>query len=188
MPTTFWSHAFQTAVYLINRLPTPLLDNISPLQKLFGSNPDYLSLRTFGCTCYPWLRPYSKHKLDQRSIRCVFLGYSLQHKGYKCLDLKNNRIYISPHVTFEESTFPFASSVIERPKVNQSPTSSTLGPLRIIQQPTCPPKPNLTPPTPHISHTHASHQPLQLANKEPNATPSPPTSMPSPLASLFPIA
>ncbi|KAH7855791.1 hypothetical protein Vadar_028936 [Vaccinium darrowii] len=104
--------------------------------------------------------------------------------------LPNNTTTLSSLVgertSIDESTFPFASSVIERPKVNQSPTSSTLGPLRIIQQPTCPPKPNLTPPTPHISHTHASHQPLQLANKEPNATPSPPTSLPSPLAVFSP--
>ena len=39
---------------------------------------------------------------------CVFLGYSLHHKGYICLDRHSNRLIISRHVTFEESSFPFS--------------------------------------------------------------------------------
>ena len=30
LPLSFWSYAFQTAVYLINRMPTPILENNSP--------------------------------------------------------------------------------------------------------------------------------------------------------------
>ena len=32
------------------------------------------------------------------------------HKGYKCLDRSNGRIYISRDVVFDEHLFPFASS------------------------------------------------------------------------------
>lgn len=51
MPLKFWDEAFLTAAYLINRLPTPVNDGIPPLTKLFQQNPDYASLRTFGCAC-----------------------------------------------------------------------------------------------------------------------------------------
>jgi hypothetical protein len=48
------------------------------------------------------------HKLAPRSSLCVFLGYSENHKGYRCLDLDSNRLIISRHVVFDESSFPFA--------------------------------------------------------------------------------
>ena len=38
----------------------------------------------------------------------MFLGYSTDHKGYRCLDLYTNRIIISRHVIFDETVFPFA--------------------------------------------------------------------------------
>jgi hypothetical protein len=60
----------------------------------------------FGCACYSLLRPYTKHKLEFRSKQCVFLGYSSNQKGYRCLDPASNRIYISRHVIFDEHTFP----------------------------------------------------------------------------------
>ena len=86
MPLKFWDEAFLTAVYLINRLPSRVISNDTPYFRLFGQHPDYTSLRTFGCAYWPHLRPYNARKLDFRSKQCVFLGYSNQHKGFKCLD------------------------------------------------------------------------------------------------------
>ena len=87
LPLSFWPYAFQTATYLINRLPTPILQLKSPFESLFGDIPNYLKLRVFGCLCYPWLRPYVKHKLEPRSRPCVFLGYSLTQSAYYCFDI-----------------------------------------------------------------------------------------------------
>ena len=102
----YWVQAFSTALYLINRLPISGLHK-SPWELLFHKTPDYSTLKVFGCSCYPWLKPYSTSKFDGKSIHCVFLGYSLQHKGYCCLDPLTSRLYISRHVLFNESNFPF---------------------------------------------------------------------------------
>jgi histone deacetylase 1/2 len=51
------------------------------------------------------------HKLAPRSSLCVFLGYSLEHKGYRCLELESNRILTSRHVIFDESFFSFRRHV-----------------------------------------------------------------------------
>lgn len=66
-------------------------------------------MRAFGCLCFPWLRPYSEHKLASRSKPCVFVGYSNTHHTYKCLDISSNRLYLSRHVQFFEHQFSFAS-------------------------------------------------------------------------------
>ncbi|KAJ0105509.1 hypothetical protein Patl1_18161 [Pistacia atlantica] len=68
--------------------------------------PSYTSLRTFGCACYPYLRPYENNKLSFRSKKCLFLGYAAQHKGYRCIDLDSGKIYISRHLVFDENSFP----------------------------------------------------------------------------------
>jgi hypothetical protein len=82
----YWVDAFLTSIYLINRLPSPVLQQESPFSKLFHHPPDYSTLRTFGCLCYPLLRPYATHKLSFRSKPCIFIGYGSNQKGYRCLD------------------------------------------------------------------------------------------------------
>lgn len=108
MPLKFWDEAFLTAVFLINRLPSRVIHNETPFERLHGQQPDYTFLRIFGCAVWPNLRPFNDRKLQFRSKRCVFLGYSNMHKGFKCLDPSAGRVYISRDVVFDESVFPFA--------------------------------------------------------------------------------
>lgn len=107
IPLHFWDHSFTTAVTLINKLPSSSLPNFtSPYFALHKTVPDYKSLRTFGCACFPFIRPYNQHKLQFRSIECVYLGPSPRHKGHKCLS-SEGRIYISKDVLFDETSFPY---------------------------------------------------------------------------------
>ena len=109
LPLTLWVEAFIIATYLINIMPLSTINMKSPFEKLFNKVLDYDKLRTFGCRCFPYLNDYNKNKFNKKSQPCVFVGYSLLHKGYHCLDLKTKRVYISKHVVFDESTFPFAN-------------------------------------------------------------------------------
>jgi hypothetical protein len=104
----YWDEAFLAAVYLINSTLTKLLSYDTLLHRLLGSTPDYSSLCVFGCACWPNLCSYNSHKLHLRFTQCVFLGYSNMHKGFKCLNIPTERIYISRDVIFDESVFPFA--------------------------------------------------------------------------------
>jgi hypothetical protein len=40
--------------------------------------------------------------------KSAFLGYSSQHKGYKCLHIPTNRMFISRDAVFDENVFPFS--------------------------------------------------------------------------------
>ena len=86
LPSTFWSFAIQSALTLINLLPTSTLEFLSPWFKIYGQHPDITSLKIFGCACYAFLKPYTKHKLEHKTIECLFLGYSTVSKGYLCRD------------------------------------------------------------------------------------------------------
>ncbi|GJV61904.1 retrovirus-related pol polyprotein from transposon TNT 1-94 [Tanacetum coccineum] len=110
VPASYWVDAFSSAAYIINRLPTKVLDNHSPFELLYSRLPNYNNFRAFGCLVYPYLRDYSAHKLAPRSIPCIFIGYNPQYKGYKCLDPETSRIYITRHARFDEVTFPFSTS------------------------------------------------------------------------------
>lgn len=43
MPSKFWTYAFATATYLINRLPSPTINMENLYQRLFGAAPNYES-------------------------------------------------------------------------------------------------------------------------------------------------
>ncbi|KAE8710348.1 L-ascorbate oxidase-like protein [Hibiscus syriacus] len=75
--------------------------------------------------CFPCLRSFQSHKFEYRSQACTFLGYSVQHEGYLCL-APGGRIYISRHVQFDESVFPFtgqATAVHPYPTNNLQPSA-----------------------------------------------------------------
>jgi hypothetical protein len=110
LPVRYWAEGLHTATYMLNRLPTMMIQAACPHLVLFGSAPSYEHLRVFGCTCYPNTTATVPHKLSPRSTRCVFLSYSADHKGYRCLDLSSNHLIVSRHVVFDEDSFPLAVS------------------------------------------------------------------------------
>jgi hypothetical protein len=108
MSVKYWDDTFLATTFLINRVPTKVLNFSSPLERLFKEKTNFESLRTFGCACWPNLHPFNTHKLQFHSKQCVFLGYSTMHKGFKCLDVAEGRVYISQDVVFNETVYPFS--------------------------------------------------------------------------------
>jgi hypothetical protein len=102
IPHQYWDEVFANVVYLINRLPS---DHKIPYKTLFNKDPDLTTLKVLGCLCFKLTRPYNSSKLELIYVPCVFMGYALSQKGYKCLHLPSNRMYVSRHVQFEETSF-----------------------------------------------------------------------------------
>lgn len=108
MAPIFWFDAFSAAVYTINRLPTPLLQQKSRYELLFSHPPNYENFHPFGCRVYPCLRDYATNKFSHRSVPCIFLGYINNHKGFRCFDTLTTRLYITRHAQFDQKCFPLA--------------------------------------------------------------------------------
>jgi transposase InsO family protein len=107
MPPTYWVEALSTSTFLINRLPSTKTPTSTPFQLLHNKAPTYHNLRVFNCLCYPNISATTVHKLSPQSIPCVFLGYPLLHKGYRCLNLVTQQLITLCHVILNETTFPF---------------------------------------------------------------------------------
>jgi len=108
VPKRFWGEAILTASYLINRMPSKVLNYNTPintLQKYFPENRcfTHVPLKVFGCVAFIHVHDKNRGKLDPRAIKCIFLGYSPTQKGFKCFDPSSGKLFTSSNVTFFES-------------------------------------------------------------------------------------
>jgi hypothetical protein len=110
IPACYWVEGLNTATYLLNCLPTKAISTTSPYFALQGVTPSYEHLCIFGCAFYPNLSGKVAHKLAPWSTRCILLGYSSDHKSYRCVDLTTTNIIVSRHIIFSEADFPFSAS------------------------------------------------------------------------------
>ena len=72
VPQHLWGEAVLTASYLINRMPTRVLNYITPLEcfkKYFPESriQSNLPLKIFGCTAYVHIPNKNRSKLDPRA-------------------------------------------------------------------------------------------------------------------------
>lgn len=83
VPKSFWADAVLTSCYLINRIPSTVLDFEIPYKVLFPNKKLHpIKPRVFGCICYVRDLNPQLGKLDPKSLKCIFVGYSRLQKGY----------------------------------------------------------------------------------------------------------
>ncbi|KAL0350166.1 UNVERIFIED_CONTAM: Retrovirus-related Pol polyprotein from transposon RE1 [Sesamum radiatum] len=102
LPKAFWAEAVYTAVYLLNRCPTKAVQNMTPIEAWSGKKPSAKHLRVFGSICYVHIPTEKRHKLEEKTEKGIFLGYSTQSKGYRIYNLKTKKLIISRDVEFDE--------------------------------------------------------------------------------------
>lgn len=106
IPIKFWGECVLAAVYLINRIPTPVLKGKLPYEVFHGHKANISHLRTLGCLCYATKVPKAD-KFSPRADACVLMGYSLTQKGYRLYNLVQKKFTVSRDVVFKENFFPF---------------------------------------------------------------------------------
>ena len=110
VPKQFWVDAVSTAYFLTNRMPSSVLNWATPYHQLFPNNPLFpIKPKVFGGTCFIRDVQPQVSKLDPKSLKCIFLGYSCVQKRYRCYCPPLQQYFVSIDVTFFEST-PFSLS------------------------------------------------------------------------------
>ena len=122
IPKYLWGDAILTASYLINRMPTKILQYTTPLEclkKVFSESRknSELPLKIFGCTEYVHIPKRSRSKLEPRVEKCVFVGYTPNKKGYKCFNPLKKCFYTTMDVSFMENVPYFTKNLLQGEKL-----------------------------------------------------------------------
>ncbi|RVW26000.1 Retrovirus-related Pol polyprotein from transposon TNT 1-94 [Vitis vinifera] len=103
-PISYWGEAITSAAYLINRVPSSSINFQTPLQALINAvvAPIVPNLppRVFGCVAFVHLHKHQRTKLTSHALQCVFVGYALHKKGYRCYHPPTRQMYITMDVVF----------------------------------------------------------------------------------------
>ena len=103
LPTEFWGEAVATVVYLINRSPTKVVYDKIPMEAWSQGRWTVEHLRVFGCVAYAHVPKEQRQKLDDKGVKCIFIGYSSESKEYRLYDPLNKKMILSRDVEFLEN-------------------------------------------------------------------------------------
>ena len=78
LPISFWGYSLQTAVYILNVVPSKSIPQ-TPLELWNGYKPSLRHFRIWGCSAHVLKRKTGK--LEPRTKVCMFVGYTKRHKG-----------------------------------------------------------------------------------------------------------
>jgi hypothetical protein len=102
LPNYFWVEAVITVVYIVNQTPTTIVHGMTPEEKFTNKKPNVSHLRVFGCIAYVHVPNEKRSKLDPKVEKCIFIGYFLEQKGYKCFNPSIWKLQMSRDVVFDE--------------------------------------------------------------------------------------
>lgn len=100
----FWAEATATSVYLINRSPTQALGVKTPYKVWHGEKPNVSHFKVFGSIVFTLILSQKLKKLDDKSVKCVMVGYFSESKAYRLFDLVTSKIILSKDVIFHENS------------------------------------------------------------------------------------
>ncbi|KAG8364306.1 hypothetical protein BUALT_Bualt19G0115000 [Buddleja alternifolia] len=64
----------------------------------------HLVIFVFSDVCYVFVPNHLRSKIDKKAVRCIFVGYDSQRKGWKCCDPTTGKCYTSRNVVFDEAS------------------------------------------------------------------------------------
>ncbi|GJU03057.1 retrovirus-related pol polyprotein from transposon TNT 1-94 [Tanacetum coccineum] len=99
LPLSFWDYALESAARILNMVPTKKVDK-TPYELWFGKVPNLSYLKVWGCKAL--VKRYTPDKLQQRSVKCIFIGYPKKTMGYYFYFPPKNKIVVARYAEFFE--------------------------------------------------------------------------------------
>lgn len=74
IPKNFWPEAAKKAAYVINKIPTLYVKNMTSKQAWSGVNHSVHHFKVFGCIAYVHISDVHRKRLGVNSAKCLCLG------------------------------------------------------------------------------------------------------------------
>ncbi|GJS03079.1 retrotransposon protein, putative, ty1-copia subclass [Tanacetum coccineum] len=85
-PLSFWDYALESATSILQYVPTKKVD-IEPYELWYGKVPNLSCLKVWGCEAL--VKRDTPEKPEQRSVKCIFIGYPKETMGYYFIPTEN---------------------------------------------------------------------------------------------------
>lgn len=125
----FWNEAILTANYLKNRSITSAVGkqflSKTPAGIWFNKKPNLSHLRIFGSECFNHIPKVNRSKFEQKSTKCLMLGYAVSMGSYRLWDSSKSKLVVGRHVTFNESSVLKCIKLIEMPDSEAVPNEDS---------------------------------------------------------------
>ncbi|MCO5582676.1 hypothetical protein L7F22_036575 [Adiantum nelumboides] len=149
---------------------------MTPFQAYYGRKPTVSHFRVFGCSAFVHIPKEKRQKLDFKSRKLLFLGYSAESDAYRLYDPDTRTTTVSRDVVFDESFITSAEGAAAQPIPILPPPSLPDPPASLVITPsTSHPVPPIQPPD--VSPDHAlsdSDFDLDVADATPEVDLAPP--------------
>ncbi|GJT60323.1 retrotransposon protein, putative, ty1-copia subclass [Tanacetum coccineum] len=99
LPLSFWDYALESATRILNMVPTKKVDK-TPYELWYGKVPNLSYLKVWGCEAL--VKRDTPDKLQQRSVKCIFIGYPKETMGYYFYFPPENKIVVVRYAEFFE--------------------------------------------------------------------------------------
>ncbi|GJT52781.1 retrovirus-related pol polyprotein from transposon TNT 1-94 [Tanacetum coccineum] len=99
LPLSFWDYALESAARILNMVPTKKVDK-TPYELWYGKVPNLSYLKVWGCEAL--VKRDTPDKLQQRSVKCIFIGYPKEMMGYYFYFPPENKIVVARYAEFLE--------------------------------------------------------------------------------------
>ena len=83
---------------------------MTPKERFTSKKLDASHLKVFGCIAYVHVPYKLRKKLDPKAEKYIFIGYSLEQKGYHCYNPVTSEFRVSKDVIFYEMSSWYAFS------------------------------------------------------------------------------
>ncbi|KAA0066490.1 gag/pol protein [Cucumis melo var. makuwa] len=153
LPNSFWGYAVQTAVYILNCVPSKSVFE-TPLKLWNGRKGSLRHFRIWGCLAH--VLENNPKKLEPRSKLCLFVGYPKGTRGGYFYDPKDNKVFVSTNATFLEEDHIREHKPRSKIVLNELSKETTEPSTRVVEEPSALRR------VVHVGSSTRTHQPQSL--------------------------